>query len=363
MAGRENSAEGPPAGGGDDEFRSVEFDESFVRAAQLEEFSAQERMADHARAVRRRPVPPTSGGTSRQGLILLLLITLAFGTAIYLGMRNPYQSAEATPAEPLRISLVPLAPPGEVPGGTPKDLFAHSPAAGFPVGAAGVTLPTVHSTKHFNEEQVLFALAAAKEFIVQSALDPRVLTGGATSPVRQLLDPGQYEQFDHSVQQPTSDGWHAATGWMVRLDSTRVELADPGVRVRGTLAVSETNSDTLEVNADHVFVYAVRAKQRSADADSASLFTVRRAQRLHFDRADLREQQVELRSATVQAGPLDCDSEPASRLSPLLAGERASADRQAGTNPYADARAEASLCGVLPTAVMPTPTGDASSPR
>lgn len=362
MAGRENPAEGPPAGGGDDELGSVEFDESFVRAARLEEFSARERMADHARAVRSRPVAPSSGTTSRQGLVLLLLVTLAFGTAIYLGTRNPYQAAEAAPGEPLRVSLVPLAPRGEVPGGTAEDLFAHSPAARFPVGAAGLTLPTVHGTEHFSEEQVLFALATAKEFIVQSALNPRVVTGGATRPVRQLLDPGQHEQFDHSVEQPTSDGWHAATGWMVRLDSEKVELADPGVRVRGTLAVSETNANTLEVSADHVFVYAVRAKQR-AEVQDASLFTVRRAQRLRFDRADLREQQLEVHSTTVQAGPLDCDSEPASRFSPLLAGERASTERQAGIDPYADTRVEASLCGAMPAAAMPTPTGDAQSRR
>lgn len=63
------------------------FDESFVRAARLQEFSAQERMADHAPAVRRRP--PLRRGLSRQALILVLLIAVAFGTAIYMGVRHP----------------------------------------------------------------------------------------------------------------------------------------------------------------------------------------------------------------------------------------------------------------------------------
>ena len=63
------------------------FDESFVRAARLQEFSAQERMADHAPAVRRRP--PLHRGLSRQALILVLLIAVAFGTAIYMGVRHP----------------------------------------------------------------------------------------------------------------------------------------------------------------------------------------------------------------------------------------------------------------------------------
>ena len=57
-AGLETHLRGPPRvlpRGGEDEYRSVVFDESFVRAARLQEFSAQERIADHAPAVRRRP--------------------------------------------------------------------------------------------------------------------------------------------------------------------------------------------------------------------------------------------------------------------------------------------------------------------
>ena len=88
----EGTPEGAP-GGGDDEYRSVVFDESFVRAARLQEYSARERMADHAPAVRRRP--PLYRGLSRQALILLLLIAVAFGTAIYLGVRHPYQPPKA----------------------------------------------------------------------------------------------------------------------------------------------------------------------------------------------------------------------------------------------------------------------------
>ena len=68
MAGRGDPPEGTPEGapgGGEDEYRSVVFDESFVRAARLQEFSAQERMADHARAVRSRP-PAARAGASRQ---------------------------------------------------------------------------------------------------------------------------------------------------------------------------------------------------------------------------------------------------------------------------------------------------------
>ena len=57
---------------------------------------------------------------------------------------------------------------------------------------------------------------------------------------------------------PAADGRHAATGWLVRFDPAEVALADPEIRVQGTLRVAETRPDTLEVTADHTFVYALR---------------------------------------------------------------------------------------------------------
>src|SRR5690606_34546526 len=110
MGGPSDPPEGTPEGapgGGEDEYRSVVFDESFVRAARLQEYSAQERITDHAPAVRRRP-PRRRSGLSRQALVLVLLIAVAFGTAVYMGVRHPYRTPVAdAPAEPLRMTLVP----------------------------------------------------------------------------------------------------------------------------------------------------------------------------------------------------------------------------------------------------------------
>ncbi len=46
MTGRSEPPDGPPenSAGGEDEYRSLVFDESFVRAARMQEFSAEERM-------------------------------------------------------------------------------------------------------------------------------------------------------------------------------------------------------------------------------------------------------------------------------------------------------------------------------
>ncbi len=308
-------------------------------------------MADHAPAVRRRP--PLRRGLSRQALVLVLLIAIAFGTAIYMGVRHPYQTPTASePVEPLRMTVIPLAPEGRVPGtADPAYLYEHSPAAQFKTGAEGVPLPASRRTAHFSDSQVVSALTTAKDYIVRSALDPEVLTGGEVRAVRVLLDPDQLDQFDQSFSRPTADGRHAPTGWLVRFDPSRAELADRRVRVQGTLQAAEADSSTLEVTADHTFVYALRPAGAGDEAE-VSLFTVRRELHFRFDRDDLRLHQAQLVVSYVQAGPLSCAEDSTNHLRPLLAGQTAKEGGPAGTDPYATGSATA-LCGSLATSAQP----------
>ncbi|MFS4105441.1 hypothetical protein [Streptomyces sp. PD-S100-1] len=356
MGGRGEPPDGPPEGafsGAEDEYRSVVFDESFVRAARLQEYSAQERTIDHTPAVRRRRTPHT--GLSRQALALLLVIALAFATAIFMGIRTPYRSALAErPVEELRTTVVPLAPQGPVPGAAdPQELYAHSRAADFEVGAEGIPWPAHGSTAHFSDSQVVAALTYARDYIVASSLDPAVLAGGSPDAVRSLLDPGQLDQFDQSFAHPAADGRHLPTGWLVRFDPARVRLADPRIRMRGSLRTAETDADTLEVAADPTVVYALRPAGAAADA-RASLFTVRRELLFRFDRDDLRLHQVQLVSSSVQAGPLSCPGDSAERFRPLLAGQSAQAGGPAATDPYAPDAVPA-LCGALAPDAEPKP--------
>ncbi|MFC9298319.1 hypothetical protein ACFTWH_25690 [Streptomyces sp. NPDC057011] len=356
-----------------DEFRSVVFDEDFVRAARLQEYSAQERMGEHARAVRSRSIWASGGGSAsrtgtpgrgaRQGMLLVLLIATAFAAAVYMGLRNPYVPPPSGPAQPLASTVVPLAPAAAVPGGRPADLYAASPAADYRVGAAGITLPAVRRTHHFTESQIVTALSIAKDYLVQSSLDPDVLAGTASRPVRVLLDPDQLAQFDRSMSTPLGDGRHAATGWLIRFDQGTAVLADSRVRVNGTLAFEEVTPDVLEVITDHTFVYAVRpATGAPAAADGASLFTVRRELKLRFDREDLTARRAEVATAYVMAGPQDCSTDPAGSFRPVLAGAGPTTVGPAASDPYASGhpRRTAGLCGVLaqPTA----PAADPVSP-
>ncbi|WP_392670442.1 hypothetical protein [Streptomyces sp. LN785] len=340
-------ASGNAAGGDEDEYRSVVFDESFVRAARLQEFSAQERMGEHARAVRSLPARHLRSG-SRAALALIVLVALAFAAAVYLGFRHPYQTPLGRRAEALRTTVIPLAPSGTVPGGTAAGLYANSPAAQFRTGAAGINFPMTGRTDHFSDSQVLTALTTVKDYLVTSSLDPDVLTGGALRQVERLLDPDQTEQFEQSMNRPDDDGGHAQAGWLVRFDPAKVALAGSEIRVQGTLAYAEEGADTLEVVSDHTFTYALRpAVSGPQPADSASLFTVRRELHFRFDREDLRLHRLELRTSYVQAGPQACSADRTGTLRPLLAGERAVSRAPAGTDPYATGRPTAALCGAL----------------
>ncbi|MFF4580927.1 hypothetical protein [Streptomyces sp. NPDC001389] len=358
-------------GGGDDElrpeeYRSVVFDEDFVRAARLQEFSAQERMGEHARAVRSRSIwsggspgrgTGTPGRGARQGMLLVLLIATAFAVAVYLGLRNPYVPPAGGEAEPLGSTVVPLTPSSAVPGGKPADLYARSPAADYRTGAAGITLPAVRRTQHFTESQVLAALSIAKDYLVQSSLDPDVLSGTATRPVRVLLDPGQLAQFDESMTTPSGDGRHAATGWLVRFDPQTAALADSRVRVSGTLAFEEIGPEALVVTTDHTFVYAVRsASGPPSGPDGASLFTVRRELRLRFDHDDLTARRAEVASSYAMAGPQDCAADPAGGFRPLLAGAGPTTVGPPVSDPYASGhpRRTAGLCGIMDPAAATT---------
>jgi hypothetical protein len=271
-----------------------------------------------------------------------------------MGVRHPYETPAAQPAEPLRMTVIPLAPQAPVPGSTnPDDLYAHSPAAQFRIGAEGITLPATRRTAHFADSEVLTALSTAKDYLVASALAPEVLKGRSVRPVRMLLDPHQLDQFDQSFDRPTPDGRHTPTGWLVRFDTSRAELADTKVRVQGTLRATEYDAGTLEVIADHTLVYALRPAGSGSDGRAkASLFTVRRELQFRFDQDDLRTHQAQLVASSVQAGPLACSEDSTNHLRPLLAGQTAKAGGPAGTDPFAADSATA-LCGSLAQSAQP----------
>ncbi|WBP88897.1 SCO2583 family membrane protein [Kitasatospora cathayae] len=342
--------EGTPEGGSgnEDEFRSVVFDESFVRAARIQELSARERLAgSFGKATRARVRLGPLGTVPRQALALLLLILLAFGAAVYFGVNSPKGLPIRPEGSQLTVSLVALSPASAVrPVADPAEPFAALPP-GYGDGAAGLNTPAGAATEHFSKVEVTKALDTVQRYLVASSLTPAALVQGATTDVRAFVTPGEQAQFDAAVTQPVDDRHHAVTGWIVRFDPAQVALASGTVKVVGAMRVDEADSSTLQVTTDHTFVYALKPAGAPAGAQ-VTLETVRRELTFQFDRVDLASAQLRLVDSVLQAGPEPCTASMAGFLQPVLATAQGSTVAPpTAVDPGNHARPAWQVCGVL----------------
>lgn len=329
------------SGGTDDEYRSVVFDESFVRAARIQEFSARERLDTDGGPVRVRHTLPR--GLARQAVVLILLIMVAFAFALYMGVRHPYRAHHTAPVPQLRAEVISLVPTGQVPAVPTAEPFTGRSVVGYGTDAAGISLPDPHRVGGFAESEVAEALDTTKDYLVASSINPRTLFHGDVRGVLDLLDPGQADQFDAALAQPALDGSNEATGWLVRFKPD-LSLAQVGqVRVKGSLTATETSDKQLEIATDHTFVYALHGRGK-ADT-GVSLFTVRRELRFRFDHEDVRHHRLELATADVAAGPLACSTSVGGYFRPLLAGAAATAP--SAVDPFSRTRPVGAVCATL----------------
>jgi hypothetical protein len=332
--------EGVPEGGSgsDDEYRSVVFDESFVRAARITELSAVERLGGAPRGIRHKLGHGLLGSLPRQALTLLLLIVVAFGAAVYFGLAAPHQGSAGPAGPELTTSFTALTPAsGSVPTVDPSSPFANlAAAAGYADGSAGFGLPAARtSTAHFDQAQVSSAVDTVRRYLVASELSPAVLAQGETAPVRALVEPGEQGQFDQSTTAPSDDQQHLATGWMVRFDPMKVALAEDTVKVAGGVTVREADPSTLELTADHTLVYAVRPAGVTVSGP-VTLYSIRREVRFELDRSDILNGQLRVLDTVEQAGPSSCAADQSEYLQPLAPGGSGPATGHPGTVDPAD---------------------------
>ncbi|MGF1428155.1 hypothetical protein [Kitasatospora sp. LaBMicrA B282] len=346
--------EGAPEGGSgsDDEYRSVVFDESFIRAARITELSAEERLGGGARAIRHKLGVGPFSSLPRQALTLLLLIVLAFGAAVYFGVTSPQREPLGTGGSQLTAELTALSPAGgTVPAADPSSPFASlTAAAGYADGSAGFGLPAARAaTAHFSQAQVAAAVDTVRRYLEASSLAPAVLVQGDTTSVRALLAPDEQSQFDAGLTAPTDDQHHSLTGWMVRFDPLRVGLASPTVKVAGSVTVTELNPGTLELVSDHTLVYALRPAGAVTNGP-VSLYTVRRELRFDLGPTDIANGQVHLVDSVEQAGPSACTADQAEYLQPLPVGPTGPLGGLPGAvNPADRAQPAWQSCAVLAT--------------
>lgn len=331
--------------GNDDEFRSTVFDESFVRAARIQELSARERLgSDFSRGARSRIRLGPFGSVPRQVFALLLLVVMAFAVAVYFGVSSPRRQILQPVGSQLTVSLVALTPSSPV-RPVPDQARPYAALSGYADGVAGLGVPSGAATAHFSRSEVGRALATVRQYLTGSALNPAVLVENETGTVRGLITRGELAQFDRSIAGPVDDQHHVATGWLVRFDPGQVALATDTVKVTGTVTYAEADSSTLEVTADHTLVYALRPAGTATGP--VTLFEVRRALHFQLDRTDLSAGQLRLVDAVVQAGPSSCGARQADYLQPILAGTGSAPSAPPAINPADHSRPAWQFCGTL----------------
>ncbi|NJP65274.1 hypothetical protein [Streptomyces spiramenti] len=338
---------------GDDEFRATVFDESFVRAASLQEHSAAQRLEPGTFPVRPRVTEPSAparagGLLPRNGLAVAAVLVTAVLIAVFLGNSGLRPAARPGPDIVPAGSLLPLAPHGAVPSVATADPYADTAADDF---GTELVLPEARSVGDWDRDQVIDALVLARRYVTASSLTPDVLVGGAVAPVRALLTPFQQHRLDRALR--SGPGPVRASTFLVRFEPGTVELTDDGTRVEGAFAVEQTQG-RLSISARHRFAYALVPTGDPLAAPS--LFLLQREVVLSFGEEELRTGQVALESATTTAGPLDCaDPADATALRPLLAGQRVAATADGPTGGAGPPAAD----GDEPPRTGAAPSGDA----
>ncbi len=189
------------------------------------------------------------GGRGRPLLaVVLVLAVLVGGSWAWSHRGHPTATAHNYPTNspPPGLSATSSA------SAAPTDPFADTPAANFPKGAAGFTMPPATGLDGFTEAQVSTALDQVHAALVAAYLDRNTLVGHNPEALAKLLAP----DYRATVRQQFAD---PAKGVVAVLISPKVTLADEPPRVSGrtTVAASldENGRPFLAITTNYVLVY------------------------------------------------------------------------------------------------------------
>lgn len=215
--------------------------------------------------------------------LVLLVVALAPGRIVDLFAGDDPDSP-MSPAETARPAQAPPAEAAQRP--TMDQPFRGSPAAGWAIGAAGITVPKARAVGWMSAAEVERALARSRDFLVASGLDRGVLRGERPEKAIALINPHQKD-----VQDLLNTAFHTPSEkndplfLFSRFQPSRVNLVGDIVKTRGRLTYREGERGALQVTADVTFVYPVT--RADADGDDEIVRTiVRRELVLSWDDPD-----------------------------------------------------------------------------
>lgn len=141
--------------------------------------------------------------------------------------------------------------------GTPRDHFAGTPAASFPIGEKAIALPPAKATGAFSTAQVRAALDSVRRALVESRLDLHMRVGD-TEPFLALLAPDARERLRPWLDSSRMLTFATRTGSQVRVAD------DP--RARGRITYRAARADgirMLEVTTEFVWAYPFDVVRRA----------------------------------------------------------------------------------------------------
>jgi len=291
-----------------DPFEGLVLDEDFVRGATAKESSARARMlaskwrqeppgdtswrpepSTRRGWYQRRPKDRAVGGVPRRRrlagrwqapLFVLLAVGLVLVATNPAGVKDWFTrnfgstAASARPQAGIPAVAAPsatptpeapeTAPPTSAPSaapGTPTvaEPFAGSPALDWPQGASAIVVPQAHAVGYYPSSDVASYLQHAKQFLVDSNLDPSVLAGGYPTAALGLLDPQDTQLLSPLKQELGSakadTAKHDSTDFFTRFNPQQARLDGSVVKVQGELTYKGDGHGGLLIHADYTFVY------------------------------------------------------------------------------------------------------------
>ncbi|WP_412746276.1 hypothetical protein [Krasilnikovia sp. MM14-A1004] len=194
----------------------------------------------------------------RRSVVLRRVPLIAAGTAALVGMALVAESLWPSASGSVSGGYPTAGVPEGVTATTsksagPTDPFAGTPAADYPKGASGITLPRATAVPGFTATQVDTALKTVRKALVAGRLDSTMLTGHDPSGLLALLAPNQRDEIGARFKAKT---FTTVATWIdpaVRLD------AGEQPRVSGRVTYTSTTVDgikTLRVTTNFIWVYA-----------------------------------------------------------------------------------------------------------
>jgi hypothetical protein len=199
----------------------------------------------------------------------------------------PARGGSQAAAYPVGTYATESAPPGVTvttsASAPPTDPFAGTPAATYPKGAAGISLPST-ALRGFTTAQINAALQQVRKALVAGRLDPRMLTGHDPSVFLKLITAGERDdvrrEFFNGKDMENLATWIAPTA---KLDPRE----QPRVSGRVTVASFYVGFQRqLRITTNFIWVYAFR------DAPDSPLAAVHDEIEWNFPTADSKSMSV-----------------------------------------------------------------------